>query len=215
MFTFRHLVISRVSWFSCLCLELVPQVILLASISRPGTLALSSEFQWSDHSLQASSPLKGKVHRYLEFGPLSWLKIKAQNRIVPEAVLLRPVTEAVSFCSLHSHLHRLVSEVSGNQDGSPRCSCKALPGRVDTYPLARNVPGCLEPEKGTGSEALWLLPVLESVSFCCPHYHLCRLLSAESWNQDFSCWCSGKALLGQVDTYSLAGKVPGCLYFVF
>jgi hypothetical protein len=37
-------------------------VILLASISRPGRLALSSEFQWSEHSLQVSSPLAGKVH---------------------------------------------------------------------------------------------------------------------------------------------------------
>jgi hypothetical protein len=91
-------------------------VILLASISRPGTLALSSEFQWSDHSLQASSPLKGKVHRYLEFGPLSWLKIKAQNRIVPEAVLLQPVTEALSFCSAHSLLCILLLVESQNQD---------------------------------------------------------------------------------------------------
>ena len=44
-------------------------------------------------------------------------------------MLLWPVTEAVSFCSPHSHLHRLVSEGSGNLDGSPRCSSKALPGQ--------------------------------------------------------------------------------------
>jgi hypothetical protein len=55
---------------------------------------------------------------------------------VSEAVLLRPVTEAVSFCSPHSHLHRLVSVGSGNQDGSPRCFCKPLQGRADTSPLA-------------------------------------------------------------------------------
>ena len=42
-------------------------------------------------------------------------------------MLLRPVTEAVSFCSPHCHLHRLVSEEFGKQDGSPRCSSKALP----------------------------------------------------------------------------------------
>ena len=69
MFAFRHLVISGVSCYSCLWLELVPQVIMLASISRPGRLALSSEFQWSEQSLQASSPLSGKVHSYLVFGP--------------------------------------------------------------------------------------------------------------------------------------------------
>ena len=41
MFAFHHLVISGVSCYSCLLLELVPQVILLASISRPGRLDLS------------------------------------------------------------------------------------------------------------------------------------------------------------------------------
>jgi hypothetical protein len=40
-FAFRHLVISEASCYSCLWLELVPQVTLLASISRPGRLALS------------------------------------------------------------------------------------------------------------------------------------------------------------------------------
>jgi hypothetical protein len=73
---------------------------------------------------------------------------------IPEAVLLRPVTEAVSFCSPHSHLHRLVSEGSGNQDGSPRCSSKPLQGRVDTSPLAGKVPGCLEPEMRSVSDAV-------------------------------------------------------------
>ena len=34
------------------------------------------------------------------------------------------------------------------------------------------------------SESLWLSPVPEAVSFCSPHSHLCRLLSAESRNQD-------------------------------
>jgi hypothetical protein len=66
-FAFCHLFISGVSCYSCLWLELVPLMILLASISRPGRLALSSEFQWSEPSLQASSPLTGKVHRYLVF----------------------------------------------------------------------------------------------------------------------------------------------------
>ena len=41
MFAFRHLVISEVSCYSCLWLELVPPMILLASIPRPGRLALS------------------------------------------------------------------------------------------------------------------------------------------------------------------------------
>jgi hypothetical protein len=74
MLTFSHLVISGVSLYSCLCLEIVPLVILIFSISRPGRLALSSEFQWSQYSLHASSPLTGKVHRYLAFRPPPWPK---------------------------------------------------------------------------------------------------------------------------------------------
>ena len=84
-FTFHHLVISGVSYYSCLCLEIVPLLILLPSISRLGRLALSSEFQWSEHSLQASSPLTGKVHIYLAFGTPFWLKMKAQNRTFPRS----------------------------------------------------------------------------------------------------------------------------------
>jgi hypothetical protein len=41
MFTFHHLVISWFSCYSCLWLELVPQVIMLAYISRPRRLILS------------------------------------------------------------------------------------------------------------------------------------------------------------------------------
>ena len=37
---------------------------------------------------------------------------------------------------------------------------------MDTCPLARKVAGCLGPEKGAASEALWLPPVPEAVSFC-------------------------------------------------
>jgi hypothetical protein len=40
-FAFHHLVFSGASCYSCLWLELVPQVILLRSISRPGRLSLS------------------------------------------------------------------------------------------------------------------------------------------------------------------------------
>ena len=38
---FHHLVISGVSCYSCLWLKLVPPVILLVFVSRPGSLALS------------------------------------------------------------------------------------------------------------------------------------------------------------------------------
>jgi hypothetical protein len=114
-------------------------------------------------------------------------------------VLLRPVLEGVSFCSPYSHLCKLLSAESWIQDVSRHCSGKVLPGWADTYPLAGKMPGCLEPEKGAASEALWLLPVPEAVSFCSPHSHLSRLLSAESQNQDVSHSCSGKAVLGQAN----------------
>ena len=115
-FAFGHLVISGASCYSFLWLELVPQVIVLASISRPGRLHLSSEFQLSEHSLQASSPLTGKVHRYMALRPPSWPKKKAQNRTCPEAELLWPFPERVSFCILHSHTSRIHSVESWNQD---------------------------------------------------------------------------------------------------
>jgi hypothetical protein len=38
-------------------------------------------------------------------------------------------------------------------------------------------------QKGAPSEALWVLPDPEAVSFCSAHSHLCRLLSVESRNQ--------------------------------
>ena len=56
-------------------------------------------------------------------------------------------------------------------------------------PLSGKVSGCLEPEKGPASEALWLPPVPEAVSFCSPHSHLCRILLLESRNQDVCPGC--------------------------
>jgi hypothetical protein len=101
-----------------------------------------------------------------------------------ETVWLPPVPEAVSFCSTHSHLCRLISEGSRNQDGSPRCYVKALPGMAETSPLVGKVPGCLEPKTVSAPEAVWLPPLPEAVSFCIPHSYLHRLVSEGSGNQD-------------------------------
>ena len=78
-FAFHHLVISGVSCCSCLWLDLVPQVFMLASISRPGRLALSwvSVFRVlsaGKHSLAV------KVPRYLVFEPASWQKLWSTHR---------------------------------------------------------------------------------------------------------------------------------------
>jgi hypothetical protein len=180
-------------------------VILLASISRSGRQAFSSEFQWSEHSLQASSSLTGKVHRYLALGPPSWLKTNAQNRTCSEAELLWPVPEAVSFCILHSHLCRIFSEESWNQDICSQCSGQALPAWADPYPLVGKLASCLGPEKGAALEAQWLPPVPEAFSFCILYSHLSRIHSAGALNQDVCCQSSGQALLGRVNPFPLAG----------
>ena len=64
MFAFHHLVISGVSCYSLLWLELVPLVILLASISRPGTLGLS----WVSVVRALSA---GKFSSYMEGAQIS------------------------------------------------------------------------------------------------------------------------------------------------
>lgn len=74
MFAFRHLVFSGASCYSCLRLELVAQVIMLASISRPGRLALSLVSVVRVLSA-GSSLLAGKVPRFLVFEPASWQKL--------------------------------------------------------------------------------------------------------------------------------------------
>ena len=87
-FAFRHLVISGVRCSSCLWLELVPPVILLASDSTPGSPTLSPQSLWSEYSLQTISPLAGKINSGLELSSTSWLKTKARSDLVQEALLL-------------------------------------------------------------------------------------------------------------------------------
>ena len=78
----------------------------------------------------------------------------AEDEGPKQGLLLCPVTEAVSFCSPHSQLHRLVLEGSGKQDVSLRCPNKVLLCGEDTSQLVGKVPGCLEPETGSASEAV-------------------------------------------------------------
>ena len=108
-FAFHHLVISGVSCHSCLWLELVPPVILLASVSRPGSVALS----WVS------------VIRVLSAGKLSSCREGAQISGIRTCLLAEGegskqglFQKLCRFCSPHSHLCRLVSEGSGTQDGS-------------------------------------------------------------------------------------------------
>jgi hypothetical protein len=102
---------------------------LLASVVHPLTFADQSQWDLGTKMVLPDavakpslggrhSPLTGNVPRCREPKMVS----------ASEAVSLLPVLEAVSFCSPYSHLCRLISEGSGNQDGSPRCS-----GRLGDY----------------------------------------------------------------------------------
>ena len=156
MIAFCHMVIPGINCYSCLWLELVPLMILLASISRPGRLDLSSSFSGQSTLCRQPLLLQGSCTDIWHSNLPPGRRWRPKTGLVPEAV---------NFCRLHSHLCRLVSVGSGNQDGSPRCSCKAFLGRVDTSPLAGKLLRCLEPEMGSAPEAVSLLPVPEAVKF--------------------------------------------------
>jgi hypothetical protein len=52
----------------------------------------------------------------------------AQNGVCPRSCVTSACPRSCEVSVAHSHLSRLVSEGSGTQDGSPRCSGRALPG---------------------------------------------------------------------------------------
>jgi hypothetical protein len=119
MFAFCHLVISGVSCYSCLRLELVPPVILLAFISRPGRLALS----WVSVVRVLSS---GKLSSCRESAHISgvWTCLLAEDEGLKQGLSQKLCNfclsqKLCSFFSLHSHLGRLVFEGSRDQDGCP------------------------------------------------------------------------------------------------
>jgi hypothetical protein len=54
---------------------------------------------------------------------------------------------------------------TGKEDGSRGCSAEALPGVLETSPLAGKVPRYLELEMGSSTETLWLPPVQKLLAF--------------------------------------------------
>ena len=120
-FGFHHLIISAVRCSSCLWLELVPPVLLLPLSVLLG-VQLSLESQWSEHSLQANSPLAGKVHRGLAFRPSSWPKMKARNKACPRRCVVSAVcTLTCTDWSLRDTGHKMAL--------SPALVVRALQGR--------------------------------------------------------------------------------------
>jgi hypothetical protein len=112
-FAFCHLVISGFSCYSCLWLELIPPVILLASVSTPGSATLS----WVS------------VVRLLSAGKLSSCREGAQMSGAQICFLVNMKTlkgglshKLCCFCHPLALLHRLFSEGLRIQDGSLNCS---------------------------------------------------------------------------------------------
>jgi hypothetical protein len=106
---FCHLVISGVSFYSCLWLEPVPHVILLASVSTPGSPTLS----------------RVSVFRGLSAGKLSSCREGAQRSGTQICLLDEDEDpkwglsqKLCCFCSPCALLCRLVSEGPRKQDGS-------------------------------------------------------------------------------------------------
>jgi hypothetical protein len=94
----------------------------------------------------------GKLSSYREGAQLSvvwissWPKMKAQNRTFPRTFVALPCHRSCCFSSPHSHLCRLLSVESWNQDGFCWSWGKSLPGQTDTSPLAGKVARCQSPK---------------------------------------------------------------------
>jgi hypothetical protein len=206
-FAFRHLVISGVSCYSCLWLELVSPVIRLASVSRPGSPALS----WVS------------VVRVLSAGKLSSCREGALIPAVQTCLLAEEEgpkqglsQKMCCLCSLHAHLHRLVSKGHWTQDGSLTCSGGQSPPRQTPLLWRGRWPDVWSLKRGLSQSCVafacsrsCVASAVRLFTLLSPLADLCRLVSEGSGTQDGSLTCSERSLLG--DTSSLVGKVPGCL----
>jgi hypothetical protein len=107
MFAFHHLVISGVICYTCLWLELVPPVILLPFIIRPGSLDLS----WVSVVIILSA---GKLSSCREGAQISGIRtcLLAEDEGLKQGLSQK----LCLFCTPHSHLCRLVSEGSGTRE---------------------------------------------------------------------------------------------------
>jgi hypothetical protein len=165
-FAFCHLVISGISCYSCLWLELVSPVILLASVSRAGSLALS----WV------------LVVRVLSADKLSSCRESTQISGVQTCLLTEYEgpkqglsQKMCCLCSLHAHLYRLVSVGEGTQDGSLTCSSGQTPPGQTSLLWWGRCPDVWSPKRGLSQKLC---------CFCCLFAHPSKsyILNFETWS---------------------------------
>jgi hypothetical protein len=148
MFAFWHLVISGFSCYSCLWVEIVPPVFLLASVSSPGSPALS----WIS------------VVRILSLVKLSSCREGSQRSEAQICLLAEDEGQKQGlsqkiccFSSQQTLQCRLVSEGPGIQNGSLTCLDSQSPPKWPSPLWQGRYSNVWSPKKGPVPEAVLLL----------------------------------------------------------
>jgi hypothetical protein len=128
------------------------------------------------YSLQASSPLTGKVHRYLAFRPPFWPKMTPQNRTFPRSCVALACHRNFYLLCAQSHLCRLLFRGVPEPRLLPQF-LRHKPPRWGGH-LFSGLGGSRMSGAGKGhclrSSVSPAYP--RSCQLLCPHCHLCRLL---------------------------------------
>jgi hypothetical protein len=115
-----------------------------------------------------------------------------------------------SFCSPHSHLHRVALVGSGTKMPPPD-AWQSPPGRSDTSPLAGKEPRCLVPKHGLPQK---LSGFFLSQKLLASAVHTLSLADQSWWNPGNKMVppdAMAKPAWAGADTSPLTGKVPGSL----
>jgi hypothetical protein len=95
------------------------------------------------------------------------------------------------FCSPNSHLHTLVSEGPGTQDGSLSSSGVQSPPRRPPLFWRGRCQDVWNPKRGLSQQLCHFCLFQKLCCFCSLHSHLSRLVSEGPRTQDGSLACSG------------------------
>ena len=157
------------------------------------SLSWIREPRWLPHLLWQSPLWQG---RHLSSGrERAWMS-GAETGSASEALWLLPVPEAVSFCSPHPYLHRLVSAESRNQDVSPQMLWQSPPGWAGHLSSFKDGAQMSGAQNGVCPRSCVTSACPRSCEVSVAHSHLSRLVSEGSGTQDGSPRCSGRALPG-------------------